>query len=86
MTYQGRPDVNTKLWLGVAVVTALLCQPAGIAAIVFVALAMKAQNIGDHNDAAAKLKTAKLWAIVGIVVGIPASALYLFLLVHSMSA
>ena len=80
MTYAGRPEVNTRLWLGLAVVAALLCQPAGIASVIFVALAMKAENMGDYNDAAAKLKTAKLWAVVGIAIGIPVTVLYVIFL------
>ncbi len=85
MTYADRPDVNTRLWLGLAAVATLLCQPAGIVAVIFVALAMKAEKLGDHPDTVAKLRTAKTWTIVGFALGIPATVLYLAYVVFVFS-
>ncbi|GAA1027268.1 hypothetical protein GCM10009557_07980 [Virgisporangium ochraceum] len=85
MTYVDRPDAKTRLWLGLAAAAMLLCQPAGIVAVIFVALAMRAEKQDDHADTVAKLRTAKTWTIVGFALGIPATALYIAYVVFVFS-
>lgn len=59
------------IWLIVSIcVTLFCCLPLGIVGIIFSALAMGAQNQGDHAKAAANVKTAMICDIIGIVVGI----------------
>jgi hypothetical protein len=57
-------------------VTIFCCQPLGIVAIVFSALAMSANGKGDYADAWEKSKKAKMFIWIGFGVGLAVGLAY----------
>ncbi len=67
--------VNAHLALSI-IVTLFCCQPAGIVAIVYSAIAMGKNSSGDYAEAAKAAKTASLWGWIGFGLGITVWVIY----------
>lgn len=67
-------------------VTLFCCQPCGIVAIVFSAIAMGKNSSGDYEGAAAAAKTASIWAWVGFGVGLVVILLYAGMVILAAAA
>jgi amino acid permease len=84
MTYPDRPDTKARLWLGLSIAATLLCCTiAGIAGIVYSALAVNAENRGDYHEALEKVGKAKGWTVTAIVIGAIITPLYIYFTLNS---
>lgn len=70
-SYQQEPQINWIPYLVLSIIsTVCCCLPFGIVAIVFAAKINSAMSAGDYEAAEKAAKTAKIWIIVAVVVGI----------------
>ncbi len=66
--------------------TVFCCQPAGIVAIVFTALAMSADGQGNYAQADRNLSTAKTWAWAAFGIGLAGYLIYLVFVFIAVAA
>jgi len=75
-------NVDTTMPLVLSIIcTVLCCLPLGVVGIVFAAMAMGAKNSGDFVGAADKARKARLFALIGIGIGLVVTVLYVLLFV-----
>ena len=72
------PSGTTYLILAI-LETLCCCLPIGIVAIIFAALGMSAEKNGNYTDAMDKYGKAKLWLIIGLVLGILLNIIFIIL-------
>jgi len=83
---QSGAPVNAHLPMSI-LVTLFCCQPCGIVAIVFSAIAMGKNSSADYEGAAQAAKTASLWGWIGFGVGISVWLIYgVFMLIMMAAA
>jgi len=75
----GRGPADHKLAQSI-VVTLCCCQPLGIAAIVFSAMAMSANSEGSYDKAHEHAKKANMFGWIGFAIGAAVTVLYLLLM------
>jgi hypothetical protein len=85
MSYEAaRPATKARLWMGLSIgATLLCCTIFGVVGIVYSALAISAENRGDHYDAAEKVGKAKGWTIAAICIGAVITPLYIWVSVKN---
>lgn len=70
---------STTLPLVLAILTTLFCcQPVGIVAIVFAAIAMTKNGSGEYEDAQKFARWARTTSLIAVVVGLAGIAAYFF--------